>query len=201
MGYIYRRKWKDKNGTVRESLVWWLKYYQNGRSIRESSGTQKETAARKMLKLKEGDVAMGLPALPRIDRVRFEELVEDLLNDYKINGKRSLSDVKRRCDLHLTPYFGGHRVVSVTTADIRKYTAFRKDAGATNGTINRELSALKRSYNLAIQAGKLLTKPHIPMLKEAPPRTGFFDAEQIASVISHLPEPIRPLVKFLSITG
>jgi site-specific recombinase XerD len=57
-------------------------------------------------------------------------------------------------------------MASITTADVRAYVADRQEKGYANGTINRELSALKRMFTLAIQAGKLLQKPHIPMLVE-----------------------------------
>jgi integrase len=56
-------------------------------------------------------------------------------------------------------------------------------------------------YTLAIQAGKLLTRPYVPMLAETNIRTGFFDREQIDSVIAHLPEALRPMVTFAYITG
>jgi hypothetical protein len=37
----------------------------------------------------------------------------------------------------------------------------RTITGVSNAEINRELTALKRMFNLAIQAGKLIQKPHI----------------------------------------
>lgn len=88
------------------------------------------------------------------------------------------------------PFFGNRRMASITTADIREYidsrqketTVLRKAftftardgtprhvpeqrrtiTGVSNAEINRELTALKRMFNLAIQAGKLIQKPHIP---------------------------------------
>jgi hypothetical protein len=39
--------------------LWWVKYYQNGRPIRESTGSQRETEAKRFLKLREGQVAQG----------------------------------------------------------------------------------------------------------------------------------------------
>jgi hypothetical protein len=36
----------------------------------------------------------------------------------------------------------------------------RTITGVSNAEINRELTALKRMFNLAIQAGKLLQRPH-----------------------------------------
>jgi integrase len=73
--------------------------------------------------------------------------------------------------------------------------------GASNAEINRELAHLKRAYNLAIQAGKLLNRPHIPMLREAPARSGFFEREQYESVVKHLPEAIQPIITFAYVTS
>ena len=49
----------------------------------------------------------------------------------------------------------------------------------SNGEVNRELQHLKRIFNLAIESGRLAMKPHIRMLREAPPRSSFFEPEQI----------------------
>lgn len=66
-------------------------------------------------------------------------------------------------------------MAEVTTADVRRYVAARLTAGATNAGINRELAIVKRAIRLAMQAGKLLHDPHIPMLRESNVRTGFFE--------------------------
>jgi len=81
MGMIYKRA---------GSRFFWIKYYRNGQPIRESTGTDKETEAKTILKAKEGDIASGRPVMPHADRIRFEELAEDYLNDYRVNRKRSL---------------------------------------------------------------------------------------------------------------
>ena len=90
---------------------------------------------------------------------------------------------------------------TITTSDVRAYTTSRQEQQAANSTINRELAILKRSFVLAMQAGKLLARPHIPMLKENNVRKGFFEADQFEAVRCHLPEPLRPLVIFAYITG
>ena len=41
MGSVYRPKLKSG----RPSTIWWVKYYVNGRPVRESTGTEKETNA------------------------------------------------------------------------------------------------------------------------------------------------------------
>jgi Phage integrase, N-terminal SAM-like domain len=63
----------------------------------------------------------------------------------------------------------------ITTDRVRKYIAKRQEGGAANGSINRELSALKRSFSLVMQAGKLFHRPYIPMLEENNARQGFLD--------------------------
>ena len=56
-------------------------------------------------------------------------------------------------------------------------------------------------FSLAIESGKLLHRPHIPMLKEDAPRAGFFQLEQFESVSRHLPDYLQALVAFMYITG
>lgn len=213
----------------RRGRTWWIRYYRNGRRYEESSGSKKESDAKALLKLREGDIERGVAITPKVGRVRFEEAAEDLYNDYRTNGKRSFKDAQLRVEKHLRPFFGGRRLATITTADIREFIAARQQArttvrkaftftardgtprevperqlaiaGVSNGEINRELMTLKRMYNLAIQAGKLLQKPHIPMLKEDNVRVGFFERDQFLSVLSRLPPAVRSAASFAYITG
>jgi hypothetical protein len=66
--------------------------------------------------------------------------------------------------------------------------------GAANGTLNRELAILSRMLRLAYENGKLLRVPVIRKLKEADPRSGFFEPEQFASVRKHLPDDLQAAV-------
>ena len=231
MGSLYKRTPKlTDDGTERaewRKAPWWIKYYQGGRAVRESTGTNKDAVARRMLRAREGDVERGIPITPKMGRVTFEDAAKDLLNDYKTNKKRSHDDTKRRIDLHLEPFFRGKLLVSITTATVRAYVAQRQDETVlvtpskrvktkgiddvilvpevrrptANGTINRELSALKRMFSLAIKAGTLHGKPDIPKLREANPRQGFFEPAQFEAVRGHLPAALRPVVTFAYLTG
>jgi hypothetical protein len=154
MGSIYKR-----------GNVLWIKYYRNGAPIRESAETEKEKVAKDLLKKREGDVVRGVPVTPRTNRVTFDELAEDVLTDYKVNGKKSADQQERNLD-HVLGMFRGWRAASITTADIRKYVAKRQDEKAANATINRELSALARAFSLGIDAGKVTHKPAIKKLNQ-----------------------------------
>lgn len=196
----------------RQSPVYWIKYTRAGRGYAESSGSDRKKDAVALLQDREGDVVRGKPITPKMGRTSFEDASADILADYTTNDKRSVSGVERRLRKHLAPFFGGWRMANITTPDVRKFIVKRqtdltvrvtKDERrpASNAEINRELALLKRMFSLAMQAGKLLHKPHIPMLKENNVRTGFFEPEQLASVLAHLPTEIRPVIEFAAITG
>jgi integrase len=201
MGSLYKRKQKLPSGEHKEGAVWWIKYHQAGRAVRESTGTTKETLARRLLRSREGDVEHGVPVGPKMGRVTFEEAVKDILNDYQANRRRSLSDAERRIELHLKPAFQRRRLLSITTSHIREYIANRQNEDAANGTINRELAVLKRMFSIAVKDRKLHAKPHIPMLAENNTRSGFFERAQFEAVRSHLPTALKAVVTFAYLTG
>jgi integrase len=72
---------------------------------------------------------------------------------------------------------------------------------ASNAEINRELAVVKRAFSLGARAGKILTKPYIPALKENNVRTGFFERDQFEAVLRHLCAPLPALMTFFYITG
>jgi integrase len=201
MGSLYRRKHRQLDGTIRESPIWWIKFYANGRAIRESTETTKDTIARRILRSREGDAEHGLPVGPKVGKITFEEAAADIVNDYTANSRQSLPKLKGRLQRHLTPAFRNQRMSGITTADIRKFIVARQGAGASAAEVNRELSVLKRMFTLAVQAGKLHRRPHIPMLRENNVRQGFFEREQFEAVLAHLPEALRPVVAFAYATG
>jgi integrase len=170
---------------ARFSPVWWLKYYLDGRPVRQSSETEKETEARSQLKRKEGDAASGRPVLPRADRTRYEEAAKDLRTHYQTTGARDLREADKRLK-HLERFFRTKRVSGIGPAETATYIAARQADGAANGTVNRELAVLGRMLKLAYENGKLLRLPILRKLKEAAPRAGFFERAQFEAVKRHL---------------
>ncbi|MGE0359636.1 MAG: hypothetical protein AB7H93_16725 [Vicinamibacterales bacterium] len=51
-----------------------------------------------------------------------------MIHDYKASGTRSLDVVECRIHKYLMPFFGGRRMASITTADVRAYVAERRAA-------------------------------------------------------------------------
>jgi len=196
MGYLYRPKLK--NG--KPARIWWVKYYVNGHPNRESTGTEKEKEAKRFMKQREGRVAMGQPVLRRMDRIRYEEAAEDLRRYYRTTGCRSLREAEIRFK-HLDRFFRHTRLASIDHATITRYVETRQQAGAGNATVNRELGILSRMLRLAYERDKLFRVPLIKLLKESPPREGFFEEETFRAVLRHLPVEIKSLATFAYITG
>lgn len=191
MGCIYKR-----------GSIYWIKYYNNGRPYLESSRSDREAEARRLLKRREGEISKG--EIPGIcfDKVRFDELAEDFLTDYRINGQKTLSDAERYVK-NLKKSFGGKRATDITTAGAKHYIKQRMEDGLSNATINRELSALKRIFSLASKCTppRVGQKPFIPMLEESNVRKGFFEHEEYLSLKSALPHYLKPVVAFAYYTG
>jgi integrase len=182
--------------------VYWIRFDRNGERLEESARTDKWEAARDLLKSREGDVPDGRPVSPKAGRLRFEDAAADLVTEYTVNGRRTLKHLQRRLKLHLTPWFGGRRLVDIGTADVRALTAARLEAKAAPGEINRELAALKRLFRLAKQAGRFVGDvPHVPMLQEHNVRRGFFERAQFDTVKGDLPAALRGVLEFAYLTG
>lgn len=194
-------------GSVRQrGSIWWIRYYRNGRKHEEStrdqpSGGVSRQEAIDLLKIREGDVAKGLPVTAKLGQLRFDDAAADVVTDHRTNGKKSLAHVERRIKKHLAPFFGGRRMTTITTADARAFIDVRQKAGASNGEINRELAILKRAFSLAIQGGRLLHKPYIPMLKAGAPRAGFFEREAFEAMRAKLPASLQAVATFAYWTG
>ena len=89
-----------------------------------ASGTKihaivKRDDAERLLRLREGDVAKGIPISPAIGRMTFDDAAKDLENEYIANGRRSIVGSARAPQDRLRPWFRGRRMVSITTADVR----------------------------------------------------------------------------------
>ena len=186
MGQIYKR-----------GNTYWIKYYRNGKPFRESSKSTKEADAKRLLKNREGEISQGkLPGV-YFDKVTFDELSKEFIQDYRINKKKSLDRAERSVG-HLLRFFKRDRVPTITSPRIKSYIEMRLEEEAANATINRELSALKRMLNLGARQTppKVDRVPYIPMLKENNVRKGFLEHEEFLALRKALPDFLKGLATF-----
>ena len=217
------RRARGSGSVYRLGRIWWVAYkHPDGSRKSESSGSTRKSDAEQLLLKRTGARENNLPVIKHAERLTFDDAAQAVVDDFVANGKRSLSVVQRRLKLHLLPYFSGRRMAGITSADVAAFVAKRQadvivtrkahtlpdgtevpavTKPVSNGEINRELQTLKRAFNLAIGAGLLAMKPRISLLREAAPRSGFFEREQYESVLKDLPTEIQPVISFAYITG
>lgn len=183
MGSLYHPQVKRKDGTIYEDPIWWAAYYLNGRLVRRSTKTEKKGVALRQLKHWEGNPR---EADPRQDRTTIDELAADFLNDYRINGKKSLDAAEDRVN-QLLKIFRGRKAGSIDTSEIRQYIVDRLAEGYANASVNRDMAALKRMFSLGMQTGKVTRAPFVPRLDERNVRQGFFGEIEHLAVTSRLP--------------
>ena len=100
MGSVYKR-----------GNTYWIKYYRKGKPYRESTRSKYESETKRLLKKREGEIADGRMPGICFDKIRFDELAEDYLRDYRLNNQ-NLKRAKQSVD-HLKEALEGWRVVNI----------------------------------------------------------------------------------------
>lgn len=172
--------------------TYWIKYQDHGKPVMESAKTDKEGEAKKLLRLREGQVQEGrFPGL-QVNRTRFSDLAKELLLNYQIKGRKSTwrAEISVR---HLKDFFGDCRVTDITTSRIQEYIAAKQEEGLSNASINRTLAALRRMFTLGVRHTPplVLNQPYFEMLEENNVRTGFFTYEEYAVILDNLPRYMK----------
>ena len=185
MGCIYNQK---------NSPYFWIKYSEHGRVHYESTHSDKKKDAERMLKLRLGAIAENKFLGLNVEKVRFEDLVEDYFTDYKKNKKKSLRRVEQSVN-HLRQDFSGLKVINITSDKVNAYILKRQNEGAANSTINRELAALKRMFKLGAKKTppKVVRHIDIELLKENNVRTGYLEHDEYQKLLNALPEHVKPV--------
>ena len=195
-GSIYRPKYKYK-GQLVESQVRWIAYYVQGRLVRESAKTESWDEANLLLKRRPGEIVSGKFAGVGAERIRVEQLLSLVEQDYLENNRKTLLDVQIRNRRHLIPALGGLRAAELSAGRLKQYVRERQKEGAANATINRELAIVGRAFRLGQSEDPPLVgpMPHIPKLREDNVREGSLPLERYKVLLVELPKRLKlPLV-------
>jgi len=136
---------------VKDSRFWWISYTLNGKTIRESSGELTKTAAAVKLKARLLAIGNGNFLGPRIEKITVDELYEDLLQDYRINGQ-AVDWAESVWNVHLKDFFSGMRATNLGSNQIAAYVEKRRKETAAPATVNRELALLRRAFSIGFDA-------------------------------------------------
>jgi integrase len=187
-GSLFRKTYKRNGRTYREP-TWTIQFYVNGRRVREATGLRNKQAAQRELNKKLYQVGNDTyqPTEPIRCEALFAGLKEHYLNDRRTDTAARLG---WQWTQHLGPRFAHVLATRVTTDSVTRYIAERREEGAANATINRELSALRRMFNLGKRSTppKLREVPYIPLLKENNVRKGFVEDADFSQLAAEAKE-------------
>ncbi len=184
------------------SKNWHIEYWFRGRQMRESSGSAREADAVELLNKRLGEKATGRLVGPQMERTTFEEIVQMLVDDYRVNGRRSAGRMQQSVR-HLSRFFERHRALDITPDQVTRYISWRLKGTppAMPATIRNEVAALKRMFTLAHRAGKVPARPSFPSIQVHNTRSGFFEEHELRAILMRLPPAVAVLVEFLWLTG
>lgn len=185
---------------------WYLDYYAAGRRLREKVGRSKRQAQR-ALAARRGEIAQGRFHLAEVKRSpRFEEIGAEYLAWARANTRapaRVAGLLKQ-----LAGYFAGRTLREITPWLIERYKQERRAATVFGRpirptTINRELSCLRRLFNLAVQWGKAETNPvrGVKFFPEDGQCERVLSPEEIQRLLAACSSHSRPLVLLALNTG
>lgn len=191
MGNVYKR-----------GPVWWIRYSRRGRKYRESSKSPERAIAVALLKRRIGEPQHGRASALTEERVTFKELATDYLQERAVRGVASKGAKWSNARVNnLGAMFGSMHAVDITQARIREYAAARLADGKAAGTVNRDLGVLRRMFVLALQSGKLTSRPYFRKLTEASPRQGFMEHAEYLAILRQLPPDHQDILAFAYLTG
>jgi integrase len=194
-GRIFRPKVRG-----RETARWWLDYSLHGERHREPAHTTSKAEAQRMLRQRFTEREVG-KVVGRPDRVTFADVRKGLERHYEREGNRSLRRAKQALD-HLERFFGAaRRAIDITRHTVNAYIERRLAEGAARGTATYEVRILSAGLSVAVEEGLLAVRPtfKLPPLRNT--RTGFFEDGDFAALLLELAGHVRPVVRFLRLTG
>jgi len=185
-----------------DSRYWWILPVINGVQVRQSSKTTDYQEALNLLRRLEGRVADGLISV-QSHKITVAELLDARIRNMRQKGRTSIGDEIRRHELHIKPILGDLRAGAVNGDTISQYIEKRQEAEdrPENATINRELAAIKRAYNVGRKNNVVTVVPAIEMLPEDNIRQGFFREDHFRAVVKHANDLLHDILIVAFYTG
>jgi site-specific recombinase XerD len=135
-------------GLVKRGEVWWMNFMFQGRRIRRSTGTTNRPLAGSILAKVQIQLVEGQYFDSLEERTRtFKELMDRFEREHLV--KLASRDTCRVFVKHFRQFFGDRTLAQITPRLIVEFKRSRSAVGVKAATINRELTCLKKAFNLA----------------------------------------------------
>lgn len=163
---------KQASGDVRYSINIMVDGQRIHRVVgRESEGVTREQAERlvESLRTKAREGRFDLPTGRKLHR-SVAEAAKEYLEKMEASGGKDLKNKRRHLDMYLVPHFGAERLDKLSKFGLQLYRKKRRDGGAKDATINREMATLQHMLNRAASKEWRWIKqedlPEIPKARE-----------------------------------
>jgi integrase len=194
-GRVYRPRVRG-----RQVATWWLDYSVAGVRHREPAHTRVKADAIDVLRQRIGDRKSG-KVVGRPDRLTLADLRGGLERHYQREDNRSLRRAQQAF-AHLERFFGDKiRAMSITKVRVGEYIERRLAEGAARGTVCYEVRILSAAFGVAVDDDLIAVRPVFKLPNPRNARTGFFEDGDFAALLLELPAYVRPVVRFLRMTG
>src|ERR1700745_1737308 len=116
--------------------VWWYHFFFRGTPVQESARTRDKKVAVQVLAARRTQLALGTVGnKPKAARLRVNDLLDGLLEDWTIRAKLSSQNLSRLAGVRAD--FGARWADELTEDDVTRYIAMRQKRGDANASINR----------------------------------------------------------------
>jgi integrase len=197
-----RRRNRGQGSIIRrpQTQNWYIRYYaHDGRQVQESSGSPIKEVAEKLLQRRLGELGLGIKPAQDVKTLKYEALRDSYVSEHAdsrfASAKASIA--------HLDSFFAGVSVLDIDTDSIRAFIKRKRGEGLADPTIRRILVDLRSMFNQAKREGKVrhTDVPYFPMPADSKPRKGFLAPHEFDKLLAHIPENLKPVVKFCYATG
>ena len=129
---------------------WWYEFEFRGQRIRESTGSDSKTLATKAERQRRREVEESANGVRTARRpVFFGTAAHEWMAANKARWSESNVSIQEFNLKHLSTYFGSMPLAEITPQHIGKYQGIRQKEGASNRTMNMEVSTLRMMMKAA----------------------------------------------------
>ena len=186
------------DGIYKRGKTWWLDFVHRGERHVERIGKGiNRTVVGEIASVRRGAILKGDAGIGRKRKdLPFDEAQKLVMAWAASTLKANSVESYRRCFKKLAAFFGGKRLGEISPFLVEKYKQERVTAGA-KVRVNRELAALKSTFNRCREWGKFEGEnpvEKVKMRKEARGSERFIDHEQEAKILAVAGEPLRTIL-------
>lgn len=199
IGSVILRKTKNKEER------YYIDYQVNGQRAREAlKGIQSRAEAVKVLNTKVSDALKDQYEFKRKKKVTFREMADLFLEKYSKVNKKSWKTSDWVYLRRLKPYFGSYILSKISPEMIEEYKSERLSTGIKKCSVNREISCMRKIYNVAISWGYATANPlkEVRFYSERENiRERVLSEEEEARLLNESSQHLRPILLVAINTG